>query len=119
VGARPRPGSTGRLNAGGARKFDHLARYAAEGAHIIDEETGEYSEYEVTDSEAHAVEWDQILDQPGLIFNDFLSEYGLDLRTLGNRLSWREFAVRVEGLLAADTRIARHFAPDPKPSVEV
>ncbi|NJP70047.1 hypothetical protein [Streptomyces sp. C1-2] len=45
--------------------------------------------------------------------------YGLDLSTphLLDGRSWRWFLTRLYGLLSADSRISRHFAPPPpKPS---
>lgn len=44
-------------------------------------------------------------------------QYGLDLSSGVMRTrSWRWFLIRLYGLLSADSRIARHFAPpEPKP----
>jgi hypothetical protein len=44
--------------------------------------------------------------------------YGLDLSCgVMRERSWRWFLIRLYGLLSADSRIARHFAPpDPKPA---
>lgn len=39
---------------------------------------------------------------------DFASEYGIRLGT-GEFVAWREFEVLLGGLLAADTRLFRHF----------
>lgn len=108
MGARAGPGSPGRRDQrGGERRFDHLAKYGR--GRIIDEATGEYEWYEIPKDEGRAVTWQAILDQPRLIAADFLSEYGIRLSRVGNRLSWREFTLMVEGLLAADTRLSRHF----------
>jgi hypothetical protein len=106
VGARPKPGSTGRRD-GGHRRFDHLAQYGR--GRIIDEETGEYETYEIPQAQGVPVSWSQILAEPQLIAADFRSEYGIRLADLGNALSWREFATHVEGLLACDSRLARHL----------
>ena len=102
----PGPGSASRRE-GGPRKFDHLARYAAPGAYIIDEATGEYSEYEVP-QQGEAVSWDDIDEAPPyLIAADFASEYGITLAR--DCMSWREFVWRISGLLSADTRLARYL----------
>ncbi|GGQ38646.1 hypothetical protein [Streptomyces mutabilis] len=46
---------------------------------------------------------------------DFQDTYGLDLNDeqLLDRRSWRWFQTRLYGLLSAESRIARHFAPPP------
>ncbi len=103
------PGSTGGRDEGRHRRFDHLAKYAAPGAYIVDEETGEYSQYEVPEDQGVDVTWADILGCPRLIANDFLSEYGIDLAKVGNALAWREFELRIEGLLACDSRLSRHL----------
>lgn len=45
---------------------------------------------------------------------DFASEYGIRLYTTD--IPWREFRVLLTGLLAADTRLYRRFAPEPDQS---
>lgn len=122
MGARPVPGSTGRRaegGGGGLRRFDHLAEYAAPGAYVIDEATGEYSEYEIPEATGTAIEWEEILAHPRLIVADFQSEYGLDLVALGNSLTWHRFALLTEGLLACQSRIWRRLTDDKKPDEEV
>lgn len=115
MGARSRPGSVGRRDQGGGeRRFDHLAEYGR--GRIIDEATGEYEWYEIPEDDARTVTWAAILDQPRLIAADFLSEYGIRLSQVGNDLAWRDFALMVEGLLAADTRLARRLARDQDPA---
>jgi len=48
-----------------------------------------------------------------LLIADFQSEYGIELEPAMRIRPWRWFEQRVHGLLAADTRLARHFAaPD-------
>ncbi|MEH0428850.1 hypothetical protein QBB34_21445 [Streptomyces stelliscabiei] len=53
-----------------------------------------------------------------LVEADFQETYGLDLSTpglLADR-SWRWFLTRLYGLLSAESRISRHFAPpEPRP----
>ena len=56
------------------------------------------------------VSWAEVLEQWGLVEADWLSEYGERLTVAWPRLTWREFRVLVAGLLAADTRLGRHFA---------
>lgn len=115
MGARAGPGSAGRRDQGGGeRRFDHLAKYGR--GRIVNEATGEYEWYEIPKDEGRTVSWDAILNQPRLIAADFLSEYGVNLAQVGNGLSWRAFAWMVEGLLAADTRLSRHFRGDDGPA---
>ncbi|WP_210534266.1 hypothetical protein [Streptomyces scabiei] len=47
---------------------------------------------------------------------DFQETYGLDLDTPGllRARSWRWFLTRLYGLLSAESRVSRHFAP-PEP----
>jgi hypothetical protein len=49
-----------------------------------------------------------------LIDSDFRSEYGIDLPAVFHTMPWRRFESLVHGLLCADTRVQRHFAPKPK-----
>ena len=112
MGARPKSGGAGGGANGGQRKFDHLAQYAAEGAYIVDEATGQYSAYDAPSaSEGHEVDWAEIREQPRLIYADFQSEYGIDLRALGDRLSWQRFVLLVEGLLHCNSRLYRALTP--------
>jgi Bacteriophage Gp15 protein len=118
VGVRPIPGSTGRRaedGSDGPRRFDHLARYAAPGAVVINEETGEYSEYEVPEENGVPLDWADVLAHPRLIAADFQSEYGIDLAAVGNTLPWRRFADLVAGLLACDSRIWRQMKHETEP----
>lgn len=56
-----------------------------------------------------------MLAQWPLIEADLHSEYGIDASSgiLRDR-SWRWLKVRVWGLLSAETRLYRHFAPPPE-----
>lgn len=45
---------------------------------------------------------------------DFASEYGIRLATAD--VMWLEFVALLRGLLAADTRLRRHFADDDEPT---
>lgn len=45
---------------------------------------------------------------------DFASEYGIRLAVAD--LKWLEFLALMRGLLAADTRLRRHFAADDEPT---
>lgn len=115
------PGSPGRRaedGSGGPRRFDHLARYAAEGAYIVDEATGEFSEYDIPEAGTE-VAWEDVLAHPRLIAADFQSEYGIDLAQTGNRLSWHRFQVLTEGLLVCDSRIWRRLKHETDPDEEV
>lgn len=56
-----------------------------------------------------------LLEQWALVEADFQDTYSLDLSTPGllDGRSWRWFLTRLYGLLSAESRIARHFAPPP------
>lgn len=56
-----------------------------------------------------------MLEQWPLVEADFQDTYGLDLgdKDLLKRRSWRWLKARLYGLLSADSRISRHFAPPP------
>lgn len=56
-----------------------------------------------------------LLEQWPLVEADFQDTYGLDLDAPGlmRERSWRWFQTRLYGLLSADSRISRHFAPPP------
>ena len=65
--------------------------------------------------------WDRLLAQWPLIEADLHSEYGIDVedgRAEGNgilqRRTWRWLQIRILGLLSAETRLHRHFAPPPE-----
>ncbi|QRV32101.1 hypothetical protein I6J39_17000 [Streptomyces californicus] len=57
--------------------------------------------------------WAGLLEQWALIEADFQQTYGIDLDTPGlmRARSWRWLKTRIYGLLSAETRINRHFAP--------
>lgn len=59
--------------------------------------------------------WSALLAQWALIEADLHDVYGIDVedRTLMRTRSWRWLQTRIFGLLAADTRIYRVFAPEP------
>ncbi|WP_406200166.1 hypothetical protein OG331_25260 [Streptomyces sp. NBC_01017] len=46
---------------------------------------------------------------------DFQDTYGLDLddKQLLDKRSWRWFQTRLYGLISAESRVSRHFAPPP------
>lgn len=122
MGIRYQPGSTSRPSGGTPReprRFDHLAQYAAPGAYIIDETTGEYSEYDLTPEQAAPrIEWDDLLAQWPLIVADFASEYHLRLHVDMDGMTWQEFRHLLQGVLAADTRLHRHFNVEKEPASE-
>lgn len=83
-----------------------------------DPRTGLYEWYEIPPADerglrAHKLTYEEILSQWALIEADWHSEYGQELTPglLGER-SWRWFRVRLGGLLAADTRLARQLAEE-------
>jgi hypothetical protein len=53
-----------------------------------------------------------------MLVADFHSEYGTELEPAMRVKPWRWFMYRVHGLLAADTRLARHFAAPETPDDE-
>lgn len=59
--------------------------------------------------------WSRLLRCWALIEADFPSHYGIDLsRDLLKARSWRWLRAKILGLLSADTRLYRKFAPPPK-----
>lgn len=59
--------------------------------------------------------WERILGQWPLIEADLHSEYGIDADSgILRERSWRWLQVRILGLLSAETRLYRHFAPPPE-----
>ncbi|TDD88377.1 hypothetical protein E1298_15185 [Actinomadura rubrisoli] len=58
--------------------------------------------------------WQDVWEQWGLIEADLHSEYGIDVEEPGllKARTFRWLVARIRGLLSADTRLARHFAPD-------
>jgi len=115
VGVGYRPGNVGRLDGGQTyepRRYDHLAKYGQ--GRIIDEATGEYESYDLSSAEEEGTPLDtlDVLDQLVLIKADFASEYGIHLHALPSAaLSWWDFLDYLQGLMFANTRLARHFAP--------
>ncbi|TGB03325.1 hypothetical protein E2651_25375 [Streptomyces sp. MZ04] len=61
--------------------------------------------------------WPQLLEQWPLIEADLHEIYGLDVgdRRLMRARSWRWLRVRILGLLSAESRLSRHFAPPEQP----
>lgn len=106
------PGSVG-PEPGGQARLDEYGRGA------FDPVTGVYEWYEIPDhlkpGKGTPVSWEQILTRWALVEADLHETYGIDLgeRDLLRARSWRWLRVRILGLLAADTRIARAFAPEP------
>ena len=118
MGARPEPGRPGRLDGGGqpAGEFDAIAEW---GHGQRDPFTGAFEWYEdippeiLADPEGEGqlvVSWTRIDAVSTLLIADFQSEYGIELEPAMRIRPWRWFEQRVHGLLAADTRLARHFA---------
>ncbi|MYU21193.1 hypothetical protein GTY84_04935 [Streptomyces sp. SID8352] len=59
--------------------------------------------------------WDRLLAQWPLIEADLHQVYGIDVEDgVLQRRTWRWLQVRVLGLLSAETRLHRHFAPPPE-----
>lgn len=108
------PGSESRLY-GGIWRGDEAENPYGRGQY--DPVTGLWDYYEEPEEAgAHAgplIGWAELIGQWKLLESDFHEVYGADLSREVHRQTWRWFDVRVQGLLAADTRLARHFAPDP------
>lgn len=116
------PGSTSRLEGGssgsGEEPLTGLAAIAQYGEGKQDAD-GRFEFYNLPaghaatrpKSSGEAVAWLTIFEQPDLLISDFHSEYGIHLEQVLTVLPWRDFESRVTGLLAADTRLGRFFAP--------
>jgi hypothetical protein len=57
-----------------------------------------------------------LLNEWGLVEYCFRCNLGLSLKKVWKRMSWREFASLVAGLLADDTLLRARFAPEPEPT---
>ena len=118
---RARPGNVGR--AGGSGEHEQQATGDLEdldqyGYGEKDPATGIWSNYDIPaghpanrleEGPGQSIAWDAIVQQWPLIVADFASEYSIRLPTTSMR--WPEFDHLVSGLLAADTRLHRHFFP--------
>jgi hypothetical protein len=121
VGVRHQPGSSGRLPGGQTEQLSGLDAIAQYGIGERDPLTGLYEAYDIPEGhaaqggaeEGHPVTWTQLVEQWELIVADFTSEYGIDLRARRHTMPWRDFAIWAQGLMTADTRIARHFRRQP------
>lgn len=120
-GRRPKSALGGDPGAGdGATGLDAIAQY---GKGELDPATGLFEWYDlppdhaarriVEDGSQGSVTILSVVEQWELLVADFRSEYGIGL-ALGEPLAWREFRPLVVGLLATDSRIARHFQPPPR-----
>lgn len=90
--------------------------YGLRGCGDYDPETDTWEWYE-GDLPGAGHRWSDLLARWPLIEADFHSEYGADLSAPDSPLdcrSWRWFRARIAGLLAADTRLGRAFAPEPR-----
>ncbi|MCG7203951.1 hypothetical protein [Streptomyces arenae] len=59
--------------------------------------------------------WHNLLSLWPLIEADLHSEYGIDVDSgILRRRSWRWLQARIYGLLCAESRLQRHFAPPPE-----
>ncbi len=114
-GRPPKPAS--RLP-GGTSGLDAIAQFGVGRC----DASGVYEAYDIPEGHAAAqthregskqISWRNLVEKFGLIEADFSSEYGVELADVFHVRTWRWFSVKVAGLMAADTRIARHFAPAP------
>jgi hypothetical protein len=101
------------------------ARYLGVGRGEFDPVTGLYEWYEgglPTPKRARSgalknLTWERLLEQWPLIEADLHDTYGIDVEDgILRRRTWRWLQVRIFGLLSAETRLYRHFAPPPEDS---
>jgi hypothetical protein len=59
-----------------------------------------------------------MLTQWPLLIADFSDSYGIRLAGEYSSMSWAEFVMHASGLLNIDSRLARHFAPEPVTETE-
>lgn len=109
---RPKPGTLGGLTEQGLPP-------GVRGCGSYDPETGLYEWYEGAEdlggSQDQGLGWSDVLQHWRLIEADFHSEYGVDLSSgILRARSYRWLRVRIEGLLAADTRLYRKLRPPEK-----
>jgi hypothetical protein len=118
VGRRPKSALGGDPGGdSGPRGLEAIAEF---GRGEVDPETGLFDWYDippghaarrvVDEGERGSVTILEVVEQWELLVADFRSEYGIGL-ALGEPVPWREFRPLVAGLLACDSRLARHFTP--------
>jgi len=119
VGGRRKPKSAGSVPDAPSPQSGYAA-IAQYGQGDYDEETGQFEWYDLPADfekpQGVTLTWEAILTQWDLIEADFHDVYGVDLEQVFRVKSYRWFTVRVHGLFASDSRLARHFAPTPEPS---
>ena len=121
MGGWGQPGSTGRRDGGQgdpgidpeASGLEAIARY---GVGDPDPETGYYAVYDlpeaVTPGQGEGFTVLALLEHWELIELDFSTVWGIRLAT--DPITWREFKLRLAGLLSGESRLARHLAPNPE-----
>lgn len=123
MGTRLRPGTTSRLDGGnrGGEQLTGLAAIAQFGEGPQDA-NGRYAFYNIPSGHAASrtkaeqgepVRWTEIVEQRQRLVADFRSEYGVDLDDEFDDMPWPWFEDHVAGLMQANTRLGRHFAPKP------
>ncbi|URC17937.1 tail assembly chaperone [Streptomyces phage AxeJC] len=96
-----------------------VARLLGKGCGEYDEATGLYEWYEggfaaQPQGAAPPLTWDALLEQWALIEADLHQVYGIDTDSgVLRERSWRWLRARITGLLSAECRVYRHFAPPP------
>jgi hypothetical protein len=122
LGGWGQPGSTGRRDGGQgdpdidpeARGLEAIARY---GVGDPDPETGLFESYDLPEALTAGqgeggIPVLTLLEQWDLIELDFSTVWGIRLSV--DPITWREFKLRLSGLLSCDSRLSRHFAPNPE-----
>jgi hypothetical protein len=116
LGGWRRPKSVGGLHGTEVPNQQGIASFDQYGWGEKDPITGQYEGYDLPREvvpTGEPVGWNDIIAQWSLLEADFSSEYGVELEDAFLTRSWRWFTVKLSGLLAADTRLSRHFRPEP------
>lgn len=89
---------------------------AGDGRGGFDPVTGLWDYYEQPEDTGSSVTWEEILAHWGLLVADFAEHYGIRLHTRP-AMTWAEFQVLVEGLLAMQSRLWRATRPPEQEAV--
>lgn len=122
-GPKPKPDRRHEGGSSGEEKLTGFAAIEQFGEGLKDPVTGQYSSYNIPpghaarrpkDDDREGVRWTEIVEQRQLLVADFRSEYnGMDLDAEWPSMSWALFEDLVSGLMQANTRLGRFFAPAP------
>lgn len=124
MGGGPKPKPAGLLEGGGSQGqgltgLDAIAQFGEGKRSWI---TGQYESYNIPpghaasrakDGDAEGIRWHEIVEQRQILVADFRTEYGIDLDDEWASMPWAKFEDLVNGLMQANTRLGRFFAPTP------